>query len=299
MTKKKKTPNLTTNNRPISGVYKKTIRGDRARHFFHVESKWLEVLHNNEFNGAPKLLDYFHNHRRPWLYLIHMERLRGSLAHVINDVTGSGACIDCEPMPPVPTDTLLIDFLFQIVCITTYLHKVARVAHCDIKPLNICVGNEPGDLLLRFIDYEYCAHIRENGQIRLTDQRGTRGYTAPEVERARTPLDCRVDVWSLGVTAFEMATGTDMPDHTAHMTQQEVCEFIMKTFAKQKKPRSHEILSFIGECLTVERSQRPYAHELLTHALFYPPNLSTRRRRYLYRHFNIIDLAATRNNVDE
>jgi serine/threonine protein kinase len=94
-----------------------------------------------------------------------------------------------------------INYLKQLCEAVEYLHA-AKFLHRDLCPRNVMVTK---DGLVKLIDFgltipytpEFC---------RPGNRTGTADYLAPEIIR-RTTTDHRVDVFALGVTAFEVFTG--------------------------------------------------------------------------------------------
>jgi serine/threonine protein kinase len=94
-----------------------------------------------------------------------------------------------------------IEILAQIADALDYLHKKGYI-HRDICPRNVMVDREGVAKLIDFgltIPYkpEFC---------RPGNRTGTADYLAPEIIK-RAPTDHRVDLFALGVTAYEVFTG--------------------------------------------------------------------------------------------
>ncbi len=103
-----------------------------------------------------------------------------------------------------------VNFITQLCDGVQYLHAKGYM-HRDLCPRNVMVAKEqdeygdPGPGVVKLIDFgltipatpAFCAPGNRTGTV---------DYLAPEVIR-RSPTDLRVDLFALGVTAFEVFTG--------------------------------------------------------------------------------------------
>jgi tRNA A-37 threonylcarbamoyl transferase component Bud32 len=94
-----------------------------------------------------------------------------------------------------------VDLLGQVSSALDYAHR-RGVIHRDLKPANIMIVNGDTAVLTDFGIAAMRGH-REEEDGRLT---GTVAYMAPE-QIDGDPLDARVDIFALGVTAFELFYG--------------------------------------------------------------------------------------------
>jgi serine/threonine protein kinase len=85
-----------------------------------------------------------------------------------------------------------------------YVHE-HKLVHRDMKPENILVADDGTTKILDFALSEDLGGGWFSGLIRRKIA-GTRPYIAPETIRRRAP-DTRTDIYSLGVTLYEMLTG--------------------------------------------------------------------------------------------
>jgi len=140
-----------------------------------------------------------------------------------------------------------------------YIHSLHRI-HRDIKSDNILLG---GGGEVKLADFGYAAQLTQQKAKRNTIV-GTPYWMAPELIRGQE-YDQKVDIWSLGIMAMEMAEGEppymDFPPLRAL--------FLITTKGipplKEQEKWSQPFQDFVAKCLNKEVEQRQSAAEMLKH----------------------------------
>lgn len=162
-------------------------RNPEIRERFKNEASMLSQLHHP---NIVQLYDYVE--METGVYLV-MEYAEGqALDHYIEKVTG-----------PIPEDRA-IPLFNQILDGVAYAHR-KNVVHRDIKPSNIIVS-ESGKV--KILDFGIAKIIGDTSH-KLTKtgtKLGTVLYMSPEQVKG-LEMDYRTDIYSLGITLFEMLTG--------------------------------------------------------------------------------------------
>ncbi len=96
-------------------------------------------------------------------------------------------------------------FLLQAASALNFIHNKARITHRDIKPENILVFDDEN---IRIGDFGVALLAGEEFSLeQLQRGVGTMDYMAPEVLKGEA-CDMRSDIYSLGVTFYELISGT-------------------------------------------------------------------------------------------
>ncbi|XP_026194833.1 TRAF2 and NCK interacting kinase a isoform X2 [Anabas testudineus] len=145
----------------------------------------------------------------------------------------------------------------------THLHQ-HKVIHRDIKGQNVLLTENAE---VKLVDFGVSAQLDRTVGRRNTFI-GTPYWMAPEViacdENPEATYDCKSDLWSLGITAIEMAEGAPP---LCDMHPMRALFLIPRNPAPRLKSKkwSKKFQSFIESCLVKSHSQRPSTEQLLKH----------------------------------
>lgn len=146
-----------------------------------------------------------------------------------------------------------------------YLHRLNKI-HRDVKAGNLLLS-ETG--AIKLADFGVSAQLGSTISRRGTVI-GTPFWMAPEVISGgpEAGYDAKADVWSLGITAIELAVGC--PPHADMHPMRAI--FLIPTLPPPTLENadgswSERITGFVARCLVKDVEQRPFTSELLSHPL--------------------------------
>ncbi|KAK2941604.1 putative serine/threonine protein kinase [Blattamonas nauphoetae] len=179
-----------------------------------------------------------------------------ALSKYLEDLKKNGLILD-EPK--------IWTFLAQILIGMHAAHNAA-IIHRDMKPENVMI--DPKKDKLTICDFGEARQINTNqgNAMFMTSFKGSPIFMSPELVTSdqRVQYDARVDVWSLGVTLFQMVYG-GFPWRSTNIYQ------LGEEMKKAHRLRlshvsvSQELLSVISWCMQKDYTQRPFTAQLLSY----------------------------------
>jgi serine/threonine protein kinase len=195
---------------------------------------------------------------------VHKVFLDGVTLWVIQDLTGfemSYHSLDSileQGYPEGLPEKVIAAILQQVLVIINFIHK-ANIVWCDVRGSNILIRTD-GSILVNLLSLRSVVQLKTRDSL---------PFVAPELlqkdrdgENSDVNQKFKVDIWSLGIMALQMATGR-VP--YSGLSIPDITQRILHTRPEIKEKLQENFKSFLNLCFDTDPARRPSAEILLCH----------------------------------
>jgi serine/threonine protein kinase len=220
----------------------------------------------DEIETIQQEISILKNCSSPYIIKYYGSFIRGTKLWLVMEFMGGGSVKDhLDLFGPLDEREISV-ILRETLKALQYLHG-ENMIHRDVKAANVLLSSR-GEV--KVADFGVAAQMNEKISQRRTFV-GTPNWMAPEVFKG-VGYDFKADIWSLGITAIEMAKA--LPPY-AELDPMKALHYIDKGPApKLEGPFSSTFKEFVALCLQKNPEDRPVTAKLLAHP-FVNNNLPT------------------------
>ncbi|KAH6792133.1 Protein kinase superfamily protein [Perilla frutescens var. hirtella] len=238
------------------------------------ESVAIKVLDlekcNNDLDGIRREVQTMILTDHPNVLQAHCSFTVGHNLWVVMPYMGGGSCLHImkSAYPEGFEEPVIATVLYEVLKALVYLHAHGHI-HRDVKSGNILIDTNG---TIKLADFGVAACMFDTGDRQRSRNTfvGTPCWMAPEVMQQLHGYDFKADIWSLGITALELAHGH------APFSKYPPMKVLLMTLQnappgldyERDKRFSKSFKEMVAACLVKDPKKRPSSEKLLKHPFF-------------------------------
>ncbi|GMJ04247.1 MITOGEN-ACTIVATED PROTEIN KINASE KINASE KINASE KINASE4, TARGET OF TEMPERATURE3 [Hibiscus trionum] len=225
---------------------------------------------NNDLDGIRREVQTMSLIDHPNLLRAHCSFATGHNLWVVMPYMAGGSCLHImkSAFPEGFEEPVIATLLREVLKALVYLHAHGHI-HRDVKAGNILVDSNGA---VKLADFGVSACMFDTGDRQRSRNTfvGTPCWMAPEVMQQLHGYDFKADIWSLGITALELAHGH------APFSKYPPMKVLLMTLQnappgldyERDKRFSKSFKELVAACLVKDPKKRPTSEKLLKHHFF-------------------------------
>ncbi|XP_073141780.1 serine/threonine-protein kinase BLUS1 isoform X2 [Henckelia pumila] len=225
---------------------------------------------NNDLDGIRREVQTMTLIDHPNVLRAHCSFTSGHCLWVVMPYMAAGSCLHIikSAYPDGFEEPVIATLLREVVKALVYLHSDGHI-HRDVKAGNILIDTNGA---VKLADFGVAACMFDTGDRQRSRNTfvGTPCWMAPEVMQQLHGYDFKADIWSLGITALELAHGH------APFSKYPPMKVLLMTLQnappgldyERDKRFSKSFKEMVAACLVKDPKKRPTSEKLLKHAFF-------------------------------
>jgi tRNA A-37 threonylcarbamoyl transferase component Bud32 len=137
--------------------------------------------------------------------VLDVSRLDSGAPFIIMELLEGNDLSKIVAAQPLPLQTA-VEYVMQ-ACVALAEAHSAGIVHRDLKPANLFLTRRmDGGPLIKVLDFGIAKALADSSAVALTSDAlmGSPGYMSPEQIESPRGVDARTDIWSLGVTLYQL-----------------------------------------------------------------------------------------------
>ena len=230
-------------------------------------AKIANIGTNNEIESFKKEINVLKQCNSPYIVHYYDSYIKNYQIWIILEYCDGGSLLELIKILPKPlNEEQIASLIYMILTGLNFLHENKKI-HRDVKTGNILLTREG---IVKLGDFGVSTQLMHSFSKKIS-KIGTPIYMSPEVIM-QNKYNYKCDIWSLGITAIEIAEGESPFSKTkAYLILKKIISQPPKGL-KFKDKWYKDFNDFIEKCLIYEPNERPSAKELLKHSFIVKNN---------------------------